>query len=95
MREWTERHIIELIHKLWDNLKKDLKSGLSDLTGVKLRLYTNLYSHVELPIAGYNGLMSRLIIKQFPYNATTKSKSGLVTTTQGHGTVIKLSFQDR
>ena len=97
MREWTERHIIELIHKdkVWDKLKKDLKSGLSDLTGVKLKLYTNLYTHVEPPIAGYQGLMARLIIKQIPFDVTNKTQSGLITTTLGQGTVIKLSFQDR
>ena len=96
MRYWTERHIIELIHKVWDKLKKDLKSGLSDLTGVKLKLYTNLYTHVEPPIAGYQGLMARLIIKQIPFVLTNVIKeSGLITTTLGHGTVIKLSFQDR
>ena len=95
MREWTERHIIELIHKVWDKLKKDLNKD-SDLTGAKLKLFTNLYTHVESPIAGYQGLMARLVIKQFPLEVTNKNtKSGLITTTLGHGTVIKLSFQDR
>lgn len=93
MREWTERHIIELIHKLWDKLKKDLKS---DLTGVKLKLYTNLYTHVETPIAGYQGLMARLIIKQIPFEITNVIKeSGLISTYIDSGTVIKLSFKDR
>ena len=90
MRIWTERHIIELIPKVWDKLKKD-----SDFTGAKLKLYTNLYTHVEPPIAGYQGLKARLVIKHFPFEVTNKTQNGLITTTLGHGTVIKLSFQDR
>lgn len=101
MREWTERHILELIHKVWGDLKKDLKSGSgkdlkSELTGVKLKLYTNLYTHVEPPIAGYQGLMARLIIKQIPFEVTNVIKeNGFKSTYRNHGTVIKLSFQDR
>lgn len=97
MRNWTERHIIELIHKVWDKLKKDLNkdSDDSDFTGAKLKLYTNLYTHVEPPIAGYQGLMARLVVKHFPFEVKNKIQKGLITTTRGHGTVIKLSFQDR
>ena len=39
--------------------------------------------------------MSRLVVKHFPFEVTNKTQNGLITTTLGHGTVIKLSFQDR
>ena len=53
MRNWTERHIIELIHKVWDKLKKDLKnSGEGNpFKGVYLNLYSVLSTEVR-PLVG-------------------------------------------
>ena len=56
MRNWTERHIIELIHKVWDKLKKDLKnSGEGNpFKGVYLNLYSVLSTEVRQPVAVWN-----------------------------------------
>lgn len=66
MREWTERHILELIHKVWDKLKKDLNNRVTNpFKGVYLNLYSVISSEVVPPVAVWNNgglsLTSRLI----------------------------------
>lgn len=65
MREWTERHIIELIHKVWDKLKKDLNDGDNPFKGVFLNLYSVISTEVRPAVAVWNdgglSLSSRLV----------------------------------
>lgn len=66
MRNWTERHIIELIHRVWNQLKKDLKtSETNPFNGIFLKLYSVLSTEVIPPVAVWNNgglsLTSRLV----------------------------------
>ena len=66
MRNWTERHIIELIHRVWKQLKKDIKnSGDNPFKDIFLNLYSVLSTEVRPPVAVWNdgglSLTSRLV----------------------------------
>lgn len=97
MREWTERHILELIRKIWDQLKNDLNKAGSELSGkFKLNLRTQILTKMEIPIAGIGYLMPHLEVMPFPYEIKDYLEGhGFAYTQRGYVTIVKLTIPNR